>query len=412
MKLFHYLPVGACAAAAALLLASCGVSKRSLKQSNRALTAALQASAQKEQAEALKLYSDTSIPQGEARKSVSRDNPGQTALEQTIIRWAIDSDPQGARVFYRVLSSIPAVVKNTNETYLMTTPYEETRAFNILGLTYENSRDVQIEIKVVKTGCFGLCELGPIMIVYPEGTFYSRVTEADVTEIVEEHLLKGRVVERLVYNEPAAGSGKHEVASLSDTGFYKTQMRVALRNCGVINPEEIDEYIGVDGYQALGTVLTSMRPEEVIDLMKRSGLRGRGGAGFPTGKKWQFAAASKAALDLMLAEPERVAKLQAMSHEFVRYAKEKGLATGAADGYAVVPVMLGSSLLAGKLATRLFARHVNVMPIIYPVVEEGAARLRFFLSAAHDVEHIHRAIDIVCEELPKAREEVAAMTGA
>ena len=95
---------------------------------------------------------DTSIPQGEARKSVSRDNPGQTALEQTIIRWAIDSDPQGARVFYRVLSSIPAVVKNTNETYLMTTPYEETRAFNILGLTYENSRDVQIEIKVVKTG--------------------------------------------------------------------------------------------------------------------------------------------------------------------------------------------------------------------------------------------------------------------
>ncbi len=146
------------------------------------------------------------------------------------------------------------------------------------------------EIKVVQTGCFGLCALGPIMIVYPEGTFYSRVTEVDVTEIVEEHLLKGRVVDRLVYNEPAAGSGKHEVASLSDTGFYKTQMRVALRNCGVINPEEIDEYIGVDGYQALGTVLTSMRPEEVIDLMKRSGLRGRGGAGFPTGLKWEFAA--------------------------------------------------------------------------------------------------------------------------
>ena len=146
------------------------------------------------------------------------------------------------------------------------------------------------EIKVVQTGCFGLCALGPIMIVYPEGTFYSRVTEADVTEIVEEHLLKGRVVDRLVYNEPAAGSGKHEVASLSDTGFYKTQKRVALRNCGVINPEDIEEYIGVDGYQALGTVLTSMRPEEVIDLMKRSGLRGRGGAGFPTGLKWEFAA--------------------------------------------------------------------------------------------------------------------------
>ena len=146
------------------------------------------------------------------------------------------------------------------------------------------------EIKVVQTGCFGLCALGPIMIVYPEGTFYSRVTEADVTEIVEEHLLKGRVVDRLVYNEPAPGNEKHEVASLSDTGFYKTQLRVALRNCGVINPEDIEEYIGVDGYQALGKVLTEMTPAEVIDLMKRSGLRGRGGAGFPTGLKWEFAA--------------------------------------------------------------------------------------------------------------------------
>ena len=133
------------------------------------------------------------------------------------------------------------------------------------------------EIKVVQTGCFGLCALGPIMIVYPEGTFYSRVTEADVTEIVEEHLLKGRVVDRLVYNEPAPGNEKHEVASLSDTGFYKTQLRVALRNCGVINPEDIK-------------VLTEMTPAEVIDLMKRSGLRGRGGAGFPTGLKWEFAA--------------------------------------------------------------------------------------------------------------------------
>ena len=113
---------------------------------------AMQAMAMKETAEAAQLYSDTSIPRGEARRRVRRDTPGQTALEQTIIRWAIDSDPQGARVFYRVLSSIPAVVKNTNETYLMTTPYEETRSFNILGLTYENSRDVQIEIKVVKSG--------------------------------------------------------------------------------------------------------------------------------------------------------------------------------------------------------------------------------------------------------------------
>ena len=146
------------------------------------------------------------------------------------------------------------------------------------------------EIKVVQTGCFGLCSLGPIMIVYPDGVFYSRVTVDDVEEIVEEHLLKGRVVDRLVYKEPLPGNVMHEVTSLAETGFYKTQLRVALRNCGVINPENIDEYIGVDGYQALGKVLTEMTPQEVIDLMKASGLRGRGGAGFPTGTKWEFAA--------------------------------------------------------------------------------------------------------------------------
>ena len=123
-----------------------------------------------------------------------------------------------------------------------------------------------------------------------------------------------------------------------------------------------------------------------------------------------LAAAAKRALEMMLAEPWRVKKLQDVSHEFVRYAKEKGLDTGAAEGYAVVPLMLGSSLLAGKLAARMFERHVNVLPIIYPVVEEGMARLRFFLSAAHDFEHVHRAIDIVCEELPKAKADVEAMT--
>jgi len=145
------------------------------------------------------------------------------------------------------------------------------------------------EIKVVQTGCFGLCALGPIMIVYPDGTFYSRVTEEDVAEIVSEHLLKGRPVERLVYN-PRSEEAPHGVTSLSETPFYKSQLRIALRNCGVINPEEIDEYIALDGYLALGKVLTEMKPQEVIDLVKASGLRGRGGAGFPTGTKWQFAA--------------------------------------------------------------------------------------------------------------------------
>ena len=148
------------------------------------------------------------------------------------------------------------------------------------------------EIKVVQTGCFGLCALGPIMIVYPEGTFYSRVTNDDVSEIVEEHLLKGRPVQRLIYSEGAeAIEEAHGVSSLNDTNFYKAQKRVALRNCGVINPEVIDEYIARDGYMALAKVLTEMTPDDVINTLSASGLRGRGGAGFPTGTKWKFAKA-------------------------------------------------------------------------------------------------------------------------
>ncbi len=143
------------------------------------------------------------------------------------------------------------------------------------------------EVKIVKTGCFGLCALGPVMIIYPEGTFYSQVAVEDIPEIVEEHLLKGRIVDRLAYNEKAEGEGA--ATSLNDTPFYRKQKRVALRNCGVINPEVIDEYIAMDGYQALGKVLTEMTPDEVIQTMLDSGLRGRGGAGFPTGLKWKFA---------------------------------------------------------------------------------------------------------------------------
>jgi NADP-reducing hydrogenase subunit HndC len=144
------------------------------------------------------------------------------------------------------------------------------------------------EIKVIKTGCFGLCALGPIMVVYPEGAFYSMVKPDDIHEIVTEHLLKGRIITRLLYQETVADEGT--VTSLTETDFYKKQKRVALRNCGVINPEDINEYIAYDGYQALGRALTEMTPEAVVKTVKDSGLRGRGGGGFPTGLKWEFAA--------------------------------------------------------------------------------------------------------------------------
>ena len=201
------------------------------------------------------------------------------------------------------------------------------------------------EIKVFQTGCFGLCALGPIMIVYPEGTFYSRVTIDDIPEIVGEHLLKGRIVDRLVYNEQAHGSENEDVeASLSNTAFYKKQKRVALRNCGVINPEKIDEYIAMDGYFALAKVLFEMTPDDVIQTVLDSGLRGRGGGGFPTGRKWMFAKASKsdkkyvvcnadegdpgAFMDRSVLEGDPHAVLEAMAIA--------GYAIGADEGYIYV----------------------------------------------------------------------------
>ena len=151
------------------------------------------------------------------------------------------------------------------------------------------ARGLENEVKVVPTGCFGLCALGPIIIVYPEGAFYSMVQVEDVEEIVEEHILKGRMVKRLLYEETVQEE-TDTIKSLQETDFYKKQMRIALRNCGVINPEDINEYIAVDGYQALGKVLTEMTPEQVIEIIKDSGLRGRGGGGFSTGMKWMFTA--------------------------------------------------------------------------------------------------------------------------
>ncbi|MBE7010794.1 MAG: NADH-quinone oxidoreductase subunit NuoF [Ruminococcaceae bacterium] len=151
------------------------------------------------------------------------------------------------------------------------------------------AKGLEKEVKVVQTGCFGLCALGPVVIVYPEGSFYSMVKPEDVEEIVTEHLLKGRIVKRLLYEETVE---EDTIKSLNEVDFYKKQQRIALRNCGVINPENIEEYIALDGYRALGKVLTEMTPEDVIEEIKKSGLRGRGGGGFPTGIKWMLAANS------------------------------------------------------------------------------------------------------------------------
>lgn len=145
------------------------------------------------------------------------------------------------------------------------------------------------EVKVVRTGCFGLCENGPICIVYPEGAFYSHIKVDDVERIVSEHLVKGRVVADLLYKKSVTEDGK--IRSLEEIDFYKKQKRVALRNCGVIDPENINEYIAFDGYKALAKALTEMSRDDVIDVILKSGLRGRGGAGFPTGLKWKFAKA-------------------------------------------------------------------------------------------------------------------------
>ena len=198
------------------------------------------------------------------------------------------------------------------------------------------------EIKVVQTGCFGLCALGPVVIVHPDGTFYSRVEADDVAEIVTEHLLKGRVVERLVYKDGA--EEVHGNVALSDTAFYKTQNRVVLRNCGVINPESIDEYIAMDGYAALGKVLTEMTPDQVIQEILDSGLRGRGGGGFPTGRKWALTAPNKAPQKYVVCNADEGdpgafmdrSVLEGDPHCLVEAMTIAGYAIGATQGYVYV----------------------------------------------------------------------------
>ena len=202
-------------------------------------------------------------------------------------------------------------------------------------------KGLQDEVKVVRTGCFGLCALGPIMIVYPEGSFYSQVQVSDVPEIVEEHLLKGRLVKRLLYDETVT---MDDVKSLQETDFYKKQHRVALRNCGVIDPENIEEYIAFDGYMALAKCLKEYTPEQVIQIVKDSGLRGRGGGGFPTGLKWSFTAANQADQKYVVCNADEGdpgafmdrSVLEGDPHCIVEAMAICGYATGATEGYVYV----------------------------------------------------------------------------
>ena len=197
------------------------------------------------------------------------------------------------------------------------------------------------EVKVVLTGCFGLCALGPIMIVYPEGIFYSAVKLEDVPEIVSEHLVKGNIVERLLYTDEVTGEHVH---ALMDTRFYKSQKRVALRNCGAIDPENVEEYIAKDGYAALAKVLTEMTPQDVIDTIQASGLRGRGGGGFPTGNKWQFAANSVSDKKYVVCNGDEGdpgafmdrSILEGDPHAIIEAMAIAGYAIGADEGYVYV----------------------------------------------------------------------------
>jgi NADP-reducing hydrogenase subunit HndC len=222
------------------------------------------------------------------------------------------------------------------------------------GCTSSNSRDLitglrkeladnglEKEIQVIETGCFGFCNLGPIMVVYPEGVFYCRVTAEDLPEVVQEHFVKGRVVDRLLYSEPNATV---KTTEFDDIEFFKHQKRVALSNCGVIDPEKIEEYIARDGYFALAKALHEMKPQDVIEEIKKSGLRGRGGGGFPTGMKWEFAAKAQgdqkyvvcnadegdpgAFMDRSVLEGDPHAVLEAMAIA--------GYAIGASQGYIYV----------------------------------------------------------------------------
>jgi NADH-quinone oxidoreductase subunit F len=197
------------------------------------------------------------------------------------------------------------------------------------------------EVKIVETGCLGPCAVGPVAVIYPDSIFYQNLKPEDAAEIIEEHLLKGRFVERLVYKAPATGE---IVAEMHDIGFFLEQEKIVLRNCGVIDPMRIEEYIARNGYQALAKVLTEMTPEEVIDTVSRSGLRGRGGAGFPTGLKWKFCRQAKGKKKYVLCNADEGdpgafmdrSVLEGDPHSVIEAMAIAAYAIGAEQGYVYV----------------------------------------------------------------------------
>ncbi|WP_353928559.1 NADH-quinone oxidoreductase subunit NuoF [Desulfofundulus kuznetsovii] len=200
---------------------------------------------------------------------------------------------------------------------------------------------LQQEVKVIETGCIGSCNLGPLVLINPEGVLYHKVAPQDVEEIVVEHLLNGRLVDRLLYKDPSTGKA---IPKMEDMDFFKYQQKIVLRNCGLIDPNNIEEYVARDGYRALSTVLTSMTREEVIDAVIRSGLRGRGGAGFPTGLKWKFASQSRETPKYVVCNADEGdpgafmdrSVLEGDPHSVIEAMAIAGYAIGASQGYVYI----------------------------------------------------------------------------
>lgn len=235
---------------------------------------------------------------------------------------------------------------------------------------YVKENNMENEVQVVTTGCFGFCEKGPIVKVHPDNVFYVEVKPEDAEEIVKEHVIKGRMVERLLYVEPTF---KEKIESNKDMPFYKKQLRIALRNCGFIDPEDINEYIANDGYGALGKVLTEMSPEDVISTIKKSGLRGRGGGGFPTGLKWEATSKSVSNVKYVICNADEGdpgafmdrSVLEGDPHCVLEAMAIAGYATGSQEGYIYIraeyPLAIHRLEIAIKQARELGLLGKNIL---------------------------------------------------